>query len=191
MKIYFTAAISSMLQYGENYQKIVDVLRQLGHTVIADHILKADLQAVMAQSDEVHQKYYNQMVKNIASADLLVAEVSFPSTVHVGHELTLALDKDKPVLALHLKDKKPVLFWGIVSERFYVAEYDKENISKIIKESLEYLSEKIDTRFNFFISPKIGNYLDWISKKKKLPRAVYLRKMIEQDMDKNKEYSQD
>jgi hypothetical protein len=49
--------------------------------------------------------------------------------------------------------------------------------------------ENIDTRFNFFISPKIGNFLDWIAKKKKLPRAVYLRKLIEDDMDKNKEYS--
>jgi nucleoside 2-deoxyribosyltransferase len=190
MKIYFTAAISSKQEYGDNYKKIVSTLKELGHDVISEQILEKEMEQLSSQTNEQREKYYQWMVKEMKKADLLVAEVSFPSTVHVGHELTLALDQEKPVLALYTKGKQPLLFWGIVSEKFYVEEYDLDSLKKILKQSIQYLAEKIDTRFNFFISPKIGNYLDWIAKKKKLPRAVYLRKLIEDDMDKNKEYSE-
>ena len=186
MKIYFTSAISAMSRYGENYEKIVEVIQDLGYEVMADHILNKNLEYVLHQeSPEEHESYYKKMIKRISECDLLVAEVSFPSTVHVGHELTLALEKDKPVLALHVKGKKPVLFWGITSDKFYVAEYDLRNLKHVLKDSLIYLSDQQDTRFNFFISPKIANYLDWVSKEKRVPRAVYLRRLIENDMKKN------
>jgi hypothetical protein len=55
----------------------------------------------------------------------------------------------------------------------------------------DYLSDTQDVRFNFFISPQIGNYLDWVSKNKRIPRAVYLRRLIEEDMKNNKEYERD
>ena len=63
------------------------------------------------------------------------------------------------------------------------------SVEEALKLALDYASDQMDTRFNFFISPKHGNYLDWISKNKKVPRAVYLRRLIEKDMDENKEYS--
>ncbi|OGV91825.1 hypothetical protein A3A66_02560 [Microgenomates group bacterium RIFCSPLOWO2_01_FULL_46_13] len=190
MKVYFTAAISALSQYGDNYKKIVSSLEDLGHTVIADHILKKSLTQVLYQEKpEEHEAYYKSMIKNISSSDLLVAEVSFPSTVHVGHELTLALEKDKPVLALFIKGKRPVLFWGITSDKFYATEYELGDLKKTLKDAIEYLTEQMDTRFNFFISPKIATYLDWIAKKKRLPRAVYLRRLIEEDMKNDKNYS--
>ncbi len=189
MRIYFTAAISAKSDFGENYKRIVECLKELGHEVASEQILEKEMLDVNRQTSEDREKYYQWMVREIKKADLLVAEVSFPSTVHVGHELTLALDQEKPVLALYTKDKQPMLFWGIISEKFYVEEYNLENLKKVLERSIKFLAEKIDTRFNFFISPKIGNYLDWIAKKKKLPRAVYLRKLIEDDMDKNKDYS--
>jgi len=148
MKVYFTAAISALSQYGDNYKKIVSSLEDLGHTVIADHILKKSLTQVLYQEKpEEHEAYYKSMIKNISSSDLLVAEVSFPSTVHVGHELTLALEKDKPVLALFIKGKRPVLFWGITSDKFYATEYELGDLKKTLKDAIEYLTEQMDTRF--------------------------------------------
>ena len=38
-------------------------------------------------------------MKNISKADIVVVEISFPSTVNVGHELSLAMEKGKPVVA--------------------------------------------------------------------------------------------
>ena len=36
------------------------------------------------------------------------------------------------------------------------------------------------------LKPKIANYLDWIARKKRTPRAVYLRRLIEEDMKASK-----
>ena len=60
----------------------------------------------------------------------------------------------------------------------------------MVASALDYVSSAQDVRFNFFISPTIGLYLDWISKNKRIPRAVYLRKLIEEEMRENKEYKE-
>lgn len=191
MKIYFTAAISAMPEYEENYRRIVDFLKKQSHTVFADHILSKSMRLIDSETPEEHGAYYRNMIRRLTEADLLVAEVSFPSTVHVGHELTLALEKDKPVLALFKKGKRPVLFWGITSDKFYAAEYTQNTLEQVLTESIDYLSEQQDTRFNFFISPKHQHYLDWISRTMKTPRAVHLRWLLERDMAANKEYQTD
>lgn len=186
MKVYFTASILSKNEFGGAYQKIVNCLEDLGHKVAANHILRRSFEEVQSQIEGDQQRYYRTMLARINDCDLMVAEVSFPSTVHIGHELTLGLEKGKPVLALHQKGKRPVLFWGIDSEKFYLAEYDATNLKEVLEDSIEYLSEQQDVRFNFFISPKIQLYLDWVAKYKRTPRAVYLRELLEKDMKENK-----
>ena len=39
---------------------------------------------------------YKKMLDMIDKADFSVFEASFPSTLHIGHEITLAIDKGKP-----------------------------------------------------------------------------------------------
>jgi hypothetical protein len=188
MKIYFTAAISAMDKFGDNYKAIVNTLEKLGHSVTADHILKKDVDFILGESQEQHEKYYKWMHKQISKADLLVAEVSFPSTVHVGHELTLALEKEKPSLALFVEGRSPVLFWGITSDKFFAEKYNLDNLERTLKDSIEYLSEQMDTRFNFFISRRLSSYLDWIANNRRIPRAVYLRQLISKEMRKHRDF---
>src|SRR3990167_3022396 len=188
MKIYFTASILSKSEYLKEYEAIVEALRQLGHIVVSEHILTKDSDQVLSQSEAEQQRYYRAMLARINSCDLMVAEVSFPSTVHIGHELTLALEKGKSVLALHQEGRRPVLFWGIDSERFYLAEYKLDNLEKILEDSIEYLADQQDVRFNFFISPNIQRYLDWVAKYRRTPRAVYLRELLEKDISENKDW---
>jgi hypothetical protein len=65
---------------------------------------------------------------------------------------------------------------------------DLAELGKEIPMLLDFASDQQDTRFNFFISPKHQNYLDWIAKYKKVPRSVYLRELIETDMANNSEF---
>ena len=188
MKIYFTASITSLKDYEKEYRAIVSTMRKLGHIVIDDQVFDKEADEILSQSEKEQQKYYRTMLTKIGACDLMVAEVSFPSTVHIGHELTLGLEKGKPVIALHKKGKRPVLFWGIDSEKFYLAEYDLENLEQILEDSIEYLSEQQEVRFNFFVSPNIQQYLDWVAKYKRTPRAVYLRELLERDMKENKDW---
>ena len=85
---------------------------------------------------------------------------------------------------------KPHILQYQGQEALYFVEYTDTNLEKVLEEYIEYAKEHSDTRFNFFISPQIGTFLDWISRKKKLPRAVYLRRLIEEDMKLNKEYDE-
>jgi hypothetical protein len=188
VKIYFNASVSAKNEYLDVYKEIVNILRELGDEVIAEHILDYKISQRASETLESRRKYYYEMKHRIKSCDLMVAEISFPSTVHVGHELTLALDAGKPVLALFEKGKRPILFWGVEEEKFLVQEYTKETLREVVKSSIEYIMDQADTRFNFFISPQIGSYLDWVAKEKRVPRAVYLRRLIEEDMANNKKY---
>lgn len=188
MKIYFTAAVLNKPQYGGYYERIVKKLESMGYEVYSDHILKYDVNAIVNQPKEELASFYSEMTKMVSSSDIVVAEVSFPSTVNVGHEMSIGIDKGKPVLALSLVGKKPVLFWGMESEKFYSIEYTDRDLEGMVEMSIEALKDQQDTRFNFFISPKHQHYLDWVAKHRKIPRAVFLRNLIDEEMYQDKGY---
>lgn len=188
MKVYFSAAIYQEKQFGDSYKTIVDRLKKLGHEVMQD-TTETSLNDAINKNDDERVKYYKKVLGWIAKADVVVLEVSFPSTLHIGHEITLALDKGKPVVALYKKGYEPSFFLGLEHEKLLWAEYTENDLTRVVDESIEFAEQRSDVRFNFFISPEIGTYLDWVSKNKRIPRAVYLRKLIESDMRENKEYS--
>ncbi|MFH1561342.1 MAG: hypothetical protein ABID04_02050, partial [Patescibacteria group bacterium] len=94
-------------------------------------------------------------------------------------------------IALYAGSDVIPLISGKPDDRLQVLNYEKDSLASVLKKALLGAEEKIDVRFNFFVTPKILAYLDWLSKKKKLPRSVYLRDLIETDIKRNKEYQQD
>lgn len=188
MKIYFSAAIYQEKQFGSIYKRIVDQIKKLGHTINQD-TTETSLEDALNKTDEQRVKYYKQVLSWIAGSDVVVLETSFPSTLHIGHEITLALDKGKPVVALYKKGFEPSFFLGLEHEKLLWVEYTDSDLEKSLTDSLDFALQQSDVRFNFFISPQIGIYLDWVSKNKRIPRAVYLRRLIEEDMQNSKEYS--
>ncbi len=191
MNIYFTAAIFQMPTHGGYYAKIIETLKKQGHNVVHDHITDYtpdDFGSLVSQTDENKKQYYSKVLKWISKADLVVAELSFPSTLNVGHEVTMALSKGKPVVGLYFKDQESFFFEGIQSDKFVYESYTAETLAETLEQALEYAQEISDTRFNFFISPSLSHYLDWVSQTKKIPRSVYLRQLIEEDREQNKAY---
>ena len=191
MKIYFTAAVSLSEYYGDNYKKIADTLEKLGHTVVHEHITKNSLSKIFNKTREDNLDYYKKTLKEISKADIVVAEVSFPSTLNVGHEISVALEKGKPVIALYVKDKNSPFFEGINSDFFYYQEYNPAEVDTFLPKIMEEIIKHVDIRFNFFISPEIGRYLDWISQHKKIPRAAFLRSLIEKSMKAEKDFDKE
>ncbi len=187
MKIFFSASIHVGVDK-KIYERIVKVLEDLGHKVIYDHVLVSTKDKIDALTTKERMDYHRKMSKTIAGCDMVVCEASFPSTISIGHEITLALDKGKPVVTLYQKGKEPGVLQGIKSDRFIMIEYSENDLKDSIEYGVDEASEKIDVRFNFFISPKINRFLDVIAKDKRIPRAVYLRRLIEKDMKKNKDY---
>lgn len=189
MKVYFTAAISNTTSdVKKSYHTIISTLEKMGHTVIYSEAINSGNVLENQSSDDAiaNQKKLSKWKKQ---SDVVLVEASVPS-FGVGQEITEALTDNKQVIVLYKGVAKPHILVSHNQESLYFAEYGEDNLKKVLEDYIEYARANSDTRFNFFISPQIGYYLDWVSRKHKLPRAVYLRRLIEEEMKNNKEYQE-
>lgn len=188
MKVYFTASFSGKEQYGEEYQLIIKTLKDLGVRVL--DVVSETASDISSASAEEKKRIYKEIDKNLKIADLVVAEVSHPS-ISVGYEISTALKMEKPVLALGLKGTKSGALEGLPDEKLKMVEYDRETLKPVLEEWVRMANDQVDVRFNFFIPPSIVNYLDWVAKKRRVPRSVFLRNMIEREMKADKEFKEE
>lgn len=184
MKIFFEASIYGRKRFGKNYRLIVEQLLEMGHKVVEYSLGLKEEQAYSLKKLE-KQDFFNKVIKIIDNSDLFVVEASYPS-LSVGFEISQALERGKSVVVLYSDGDAFRFLQGLKSEKLLVVKYDLKSLKKVLADSIECASEQMDTRFNFFISPKIANYLDWVARKKRTPRAVYLRRLIEKDMKESK-----
>lgn len=187
MKVFFNASLTGKAEYTDNYQKIREAIESSDMQLIAAPVFHNEKSKVIKEGKQEVINYYKKLQNWIRQADICVFEVSYPST-SIGHEIAMALHASKPVVAFHVQDApQNVILESITDDKLQLIDYDMDSVTKIVQDALQYATEQMDTRFNFFISPEIGNYLDWVAKYKKVPRAVFLRQLIEDDM-KNHNY---
>lgn len=189
MKVVFIASQAQSPELENYYKQINDTLESHGLTVFSGHLFTKVMDSDLVDNKEI-EAWYKQVIQQVKAADAIFVEISYPSTVNVGHILTFALDTGKPVVALYRAGREPFFLRGRVDDKLVLLEYKDKDIKDVVANALEYISSAQDVRFNFFISPEIGRFLDWVSKHKRLPRAVYLRKLIEEDMKLSKEYNE-
>ena len=188
MKIYFTVSLSQMDEdLRRNCNRIIKYLKSQGHTVFPEEILEKDSNHYLSQSEKEALRAQRELTKMKKLADLVLVEVSRQS-LGIGQEISLALSLGKPVIALYEEGHRPHVLRDEGGDLLVLSPYSNDSLEEVVAGALEYASSHQDVRFNFFISPAIGNYLDWISKEKKIPRSVYLRNLIEKDMEENEEY---
>lgn len=184
MNVYFTASIVGKKEYLSNYLTIVEMLSKRGFTVQADHILNMTESAINLETRENRLRFHRRLENWIQKADFIVVESSFPS-ISVGYEISLALQYRKPVLILYSVGDPPSLFAYHSDERIVCEKYTKTSLTQIIDDFINYVHGSADTRFTFFITPQIAAYLEKVSKKKKMPKSVWLRRLIEEHMGGN------
>ena len=185
MKAVFVASHTQKKELGIYYKRVIKLLEDKGLDVYSGSLFDDKLEK---ESITDRESWYKKTLQGVHKADLVVVEISYPSTANVGHELTYALEIGKPVIALYHKDREPMFLRGREDEKLLLFEYSDGDLETVLDSALEYATDVQDVRFNFFISPSIGRYLDWVSKNKRIPRAVYLRKLIEEDMKKSVEF---
>ncbi|HNY92336.1 MAG TPA: nucleoside 2-deoxyribosyltransferase [bacterium] len=98
MRIYFAASISGGRRYLPACTRMVEFLKDLGHTVLTEHIVAPDV--LSGEMNFTAQQIYERDTAWLESCDRVVAEVSNPS-LGVGYEICYALHFGKPVIALH------------------------------------------------------------------------------------------
>ena len=186
MRVHFMATVTGNQ---ERYKTIVDVIESHGHTLVTDHYLHRKISEIKQESVAESELYARRVQNWLKQADVVIFEATL-SDVNVGFELALAMNMSKPVIVMHHKTdgNEPFSLKGIHSDRLQLLPYDEKILDEMLVIALEYAQETSDVRFNFFITPTISTYLDWVAKEKKIPRSVFLRRLIEREMEESDEY---
>lgn len=181
MRVYFTASIFAKKRYLQNYLKIIDIFRGKNYQVLSDHIVKSTEEEIRLEKREDRIKFHHNLEKWIGSSHFVVVEASFPS-ISVGYEISLALQFNKPVLILYSEGDPPSLLVHHSSEKVICEKYSLNTLRDIIEDFINYAEGTADSRFTFFVPSDITAYLEKVSRRKHLPKSVYLRHLIHQDM---------
>lgn len=191
MQILFIASIQGKTGREADYKAIVSSLTKISRDVVSDHVMKHSQRDLDGWTSDKKVEFHKKLLDGIKKADVVVAEISY-SSMSVGYLVSVAIDFGKPTILMYRGDVEPNLLTTLATtDKLQVIRYMSiGDIEKELPEFVSYAIEKVDTRFNFFISPEIGAYLDWISKKRRIPRAVFLRRLIEREMKENTEYRQ-
>ena len=190
MKVMFIASIRGKKDHQDAFMKIIQTLENSGNEVFHEHVTsyeQANLDKFTPQQDTA---FHNEILAKIRSCDVVISECSYQS-LSVGYLISYAIELSKPTIIFYSSNvPKPNLFPTLSqSEKLMLVDYkDTKSLPDLVTEYLEFAKLKVDVRFNFFISPRISNYLDWVTKSLKLPRSVYLRQLIEDDMRRHQEF---
>jgi len=183
MHAYFTASIIGKKHYLENYLAIIQILKSQGVTVTSDHIINTDESTIHFETKKERLNFHKNLEHWINKADFMVVEATFPS-ISVGYEIALALHVRKPILVLYSQGNPPSLINNNEEERLVCEKYAPSTLKETINDFIKYVQGSTDTRFTFFITSEIARYLLKVAKKQRLPKSVYLRNLILQDMEK-------
>ena len=177
MNVYFTASIVGKKKYLTNYTSIINIVEKNGHSVKADHIINFSEHQINLQSVKEREKFHIKLKKWIMNSQCVVVETSFPS-ISVGFEISLALNLNKPVLVLYTNEA-PTLLSGYNDEKMICEQYTPSTLKTIIEDFLNYVKGTSEHRFTFFITTEMNQFLEEVSKKRKIPKSVYIRQLID------------
>jgi hypothetical protein len=189
MKVCFIASIKNKDVNIRFYEEIIKVLKESGDKVFYEHVMGNSQTILDSLSEDKKVKFHKNVIDQVKKSDLVVAEITSQS-LSVGFLISMALDLSKPTILLYRGSSKPNIVSTLEeSDKLFVRSYSEQSeIEKILNDCLNLAKGKSDVRFNFFVSPKILNYLDWIAQKRMIPRSVFLRNLIEREMKKDKEF---
>ena len=186
MTVYFTASVVGKKKYSSNYLKIIEIIKNKNFSIISDHIINTTEAQIRIETKEERLKFHKQLERWISSCNFMIAETSVPS-ISVGYEISFALKLGKPVLVLFSEGRGPSLLAHHQDEKLVCEKYMPETLKDIIDDFINYIQGTEETRFTFFITPRIALHLEKVAKKEKMPKSVYLRKLIEKDMEARNE----
>ena len=181
MIAYFTASVVGKKHLLSKYHAILSILNKRGIKPIADHIINVEEADIHLQTKEKRLHFHKQLEEWINSCDFMIAETSFPS-ISVGYEISMALDRNKPILLLYSTGDPPSLFADHESQKIICEKYTIAMLESIITDFVNYVKNEKDARFTFYLSSKQAKHLEKQGKKKQIPKSVYLRHLIDEDI---------
>lgn len=185
MKVCFACSTSELATRKDTYRKICSLIKEMGHSIARDWLEEAiEIVENKAVNTLDREEVYNKVLGSILAADVMIIEGTVTS-FSVGHQVTLALSKNKPTLFLIQKSagkkhgrSKDSFLAGITSPLLKVAEYDDSNLADTLNDFLNNNGGKPIVKFNIVLTKEIENYLNWASFTHKLNKSEFIRNLI-------------
>ncbi|HXS15136.1 MAG TPA: hypothetical protein VN711_03330 [Candidatus Saccharimonadales bacterium] len=183
MKIGLLTSHRAQKQYEREYGAIIDQLVKRGFEVV--HSLQTTLEHLEPLSYAEREAIFLKFYQELEDCELVFVELSMQS-VQLGYGMSYLRSKGKPIVVLSLKNAlndlspKGTFFSNI--ENMMAYEYTPETISSVLTEAIEYMAAKVDKRFTMVFPASLYAQLEETAKQKKLPKAVYIRQLIEQSL---------
>lgn len=193
MKVHFACSTSKLNKYKENYRTICNEIKNLGHTITRDWIEEAVGFYEQGTLEIDREDIYQKSVESILASDVVIAEGTI-SSFSVGHQITLALNKNKPVLFLSYKSKDDKSYFrngfidGIKTPLLSAITYNNSNLKDVLEDFFNKNKHGLSVKFNIVLTKFIDNYLDWASFTYKTNKSEYIRQVIQKHMDSDKRY---
>lgn len=154
--------------------EITKILRSFGHEVVG---------AVPWTKDKIDLP---------AQFDVLIAEIQEFST-DINYQIVLALSDKKSVLCLYPEksniDEELSSIRGSIAKNLTLKPYSQASLPFVIKEFLDDLVNGGHAeRFNFFLTPELKEYINWIPTGKGLTKSGFIRELIRDQMKKDNNY---
>lgn len=195
MKIYFTASTAEFNKYKDLYFQIRDLLISESHILTRDWLSDAKDRIDQGKIDRTDIKeIYKECMKALNEADLVIIEDTV-SNFSTGHQITVALQRQKPTLVLRSVPKnqhfKNSFIQGIESDSLEVHQYDDSNLEDIIRTFIKkYENANQKNRFHLVLSEVERKYLDWAQFSKNKSRTKLIRDAIRKAMEEDGEFGE-
>ncbi len=193
MKIYYTCSTAEFVKYKKNYFAIRDFLVKEGHILTRDWLARAKSKIEAGQEVLTNiQQIYDECIAGINESELVIIEDTV-SNFSTGHQITIALQRQKPTLVLWCRPKhrhfKQTFIQGIRSQYLEVAEYNLDNYQEIIKKFIKkYENANKKNRFHLVIDEVERKYLDWAQFQRNKSRTNIIREALRKHLDNDDEY---
>lgn len=188
MKVFFTASQRGKKEFGEYYKRIYNHLEKIGYQHVDPMIMDVNEKEFYKQLDEKgyerHEWLFANFVNQVKKTNIVVFELSLHS-LSIGFMTEKALEIGRPVVILYLKGHLPYFLAGVNNEDLQLVEYTPANLEKKIEKAMNDARQLVTTRFNFFISKNMLNYLNKISKDNQISKSTFIRNLINEHKKKN------
>jgi hypothetical protein len=193
MKIYFTCSTAEFVEHKDKYFAIRDFIVEENHVLTMDWLVNAQnkIDKGVIEIPDI-KEIYKECINGINEADLVIIEDTV-SNFSTGHQITVALQKQKPTLVLWNKPKhrhfNQTFIQGIDSDILEVKEYSMDNYKEIIHTFIKkYENASARNRFHLVLNDVERKYLDWAQFTKNKSRTKVIRDSLKEVIEGDEDY---
>lgn len=172
MLAYISASSRGLDEDKNLYHQIIAILSESNYGLISNWV--EDKNRLTAE------QLFDQATADIKKSDLLIAEVTHPST-GTGQQIALALSQKIPVVLLKKSGVGSGSRFTVGTKSSYlkIINYTSNSLEKDLKKALENINKDKYIKFNFITTREINDFLEEKSEKKDISKSEFLRNIIE------------